>query len=93
MVEHRRDSSDAYGQGKKVPMQLRELIAHLQKGDSNLYMSTQEVGEVPAGLLVPAGMPATAAAATGPLAAPVCTSSHRQSATALLLLLVSVSWL
>jgi hypothetical protein len=43
MVEHRSGSSDAYGQGKKVPMALRDFIARMQKGDSNLYMSTQEV--------------------------------------------------
>lgn len=43
MVEHRSGSSDAYGQGKKAPMALRDFIARMQKGDSNLYMSTQEV--------------------------------------------------
>ncbi len=43
MVEHRSGSTDAYGQGKKVPMALREFIARMQKGDSNLYLSTQEV--------------------------------------------------
>jgi hypothetical protein len=44
MVEHRSGSSDAYGQGRKAPMALKDLLTHLQKGDSNLYMSTQEVG-------------------------------------------------
>lgn len=43
MIEHRSGSSDAYGQGKKAPMPLRDFIARMQKGDSNLYLSTQEV--------------------------------------------------
>jgi hypothetical protein len=43
MVERRSGSNDAYGQGKKAPMRFRHFISHLQKGDSNLYMSTQEV--------------------------------------------------
>jgi hypothetical protein len=43
MVEQRSGSNDAYGQGKKAPMKFRDFISHLQKGDSNLYMSTQEV--------------------------------------------------
>lgn len=49
-VEHRSGSNDAYGQGRKAPMKLRDFISHLQKGDSNLYMSTQEVRKA----LVPA---------------------------------------
>lgn len=43
MVEQRSGSSDAYGQGRKVPMALRDFISHMQRGDSNLYLSTQEV--------------------------------------------------
>jgi len=57
MVEHRSGSSDAYGQGRKTPMTLRDLISHMQHGDSNLYLSTQEVG------LICQGAAATAAAA------------------------------
>lgn len=46
MVEHRSGSSDAYGQGRKGPMALKDLITHLQRGNSDLYMSTQEVGQL-----------------------------------------------
>jgi hypothetical protein len=53
MVERRSGSSDAYGQGKKAPMKFRDFISPLQKGDSNLYMSTQEVRVAPAGKCPP----------------------------------------
>eukprot|EP00775_Hariotina_reticulata_P000764 gene764-1071_t len=43
-VEHRGDISEGYGQGKKMPMPVRQLIQAMQQGDSSLYMSTQEVG-------------------------------------------------
>lgn len=43
LVEQRGNSKEPYGQGKKAPMRFGQLIEELQKGNSGLYMSTQEV--------------------------------------------------
>jgi len=42
-VELRGNSSENYGQGKKISMPMRQLIQARQQGNSSLYMSTQEV--------------------------------------------------
>jgi hypothetical protein len=44
MVEQRSSASDSYGQGRRVPMRLRDFISRMQAGDGgNLYLSTQQV--------------------------------------------------
>lgn len=42
-VEHRTNNQGTYGQGRKSPMQFADFLKALQRGDSSLYMSTQEV--------------------------------------------------
>jgi len=43
MVEQRDGAGGAYGQGRRVPMALKDFLQHMQKGGDTLYLTTQEV--------------------------------------------------